>query len=138
MYTEQELGDNLDALAEHGQKWLIVQHAFDMWTVQVVMAWAGTLSSPNSHLWRGFVHSHGIHGAHLMRITFDELRAMGCPDVGTFWRHVIEWRYVVTVPAACLVSEMGIHRRDYGTGPPSMAQDWFYAQNRLARNFGLA
>lgn len=119
---------------QYNDAWAHLQQAFDLWTVRVVKAWAGTLSSPNSHMWQRFVHNHGLHGAHLIRVTFDELRDMGCPDIETFWHHVLNWRYVITVPAAHLVSEKGIHRHI----PAAMARDWIYAQNRLACDFGLA
>jgi len=127
--AEAELVEMMEA------SWPILQRAFDLWTTDVLMAWAGTLSAPNAAQWRGFVSRYELDGAKLMRITFDELKTMGCPDVGTFWRHVISWRYVVTVPAAFLVARMNIHRERYGSGPPAMVQDWHYAQNRLSRDF---
>jgi len=123
---------------QYNDAWAHLQHTFDLWTVRVVKAWAGTLSSPNSRLWQGFVHNHELHGAHLMRVTFDQLRDMGCPDFETFWHHVLNWRYVITVPAAHLVSEKGFHRQSSMSGPAAMALDWLYAQYRLARDFGLA
>lgn len=89
------------------------------------MAWASTLAPHRT--WRAFAFQHGLNGAKLLTLTRGDLDQLECPYPDEFWGHVLQWRYVVTVPLAYLIST---HHPSYDPHDerPTVGQDWAQAQ----------
>ena len=118
---------------EARHQWRKLHLAFELWTVEAVAVWATDLDAR----WRAFMFRHQIDGARLMTITPFELECCSeCPDHERLWKHIVDWRYVITVPAALLV-EKCIGRKATGRPPgPHMELDWSAAQYLLAYGDG--